>query len=472
MGQSSDRGESVDGIVVINSARTSAADSSLLARKQGKASITSSVLNLANTIMGTGILALPYALSESGIVLGVIFLFFSTAFGMLSLFLLSEAARATGRPASFFTVCEAAYPRLSVIVDFIVVFNGFLACLSFMIVASDSLSELIVGGPPRQIWTFLSLALVTPLCLLRRLDALKFTSALSFVAIGFISMLIILFALHTGSPLLQACSNTTRPCRGEIEVVGTNGVVILRSFATFVIAFTCQQNIFAVTNELENPTPRRCFTVIFAALGLALLLYLIVGFAGYLTFGSLVDSDVLKSYPQGNVLVAAARAGIATVVITCFPLQAFAVRASLGTLVSSVISRFCGARRDEAGTDENGLATPPGHGDGEEGEPPSTGLSSVLVLEPKALGVILPFLGAVTALALSVTKLGAVIELNGSLAGTGITFIVPGLVYYLLYKEQRGRCLGHMSIFLMGFGAVLSPTSLAVAFAKVNVSAV
>ena len=183
----------------------------LLERQQDKegASIASSVLNLANTIMGTGILALPYALAGSGVMLGVVFLFLSATFGGLSLHLLAQSAHTSGRPATFRTVCDAAYPRLSVIVDLIVVMNGFLACLSFLIVASDSFSKLIVGGPPRQVWTLIALACVTPLCLLRRFDALKFTSALSMVMLFFISLLAAL--LTDIDSRCSSCARTATP---------------------------------------------------------------------------------------------------------------------------------------------------------------------------------------------------------------------------------------------------------------------
>ena len=146
------------------------------------ASLSSCVLNLANTIMGTGILALPYALAGTGLVLGGVFLCVAAAAGVLSLTMLSESACTAGRPASFFSVCEAAFPRLSITVDLIVVVNGFFACLGFLIVADDSFSKLS-NQPSRHVWTLLSLLVVTPLSLLRRLEALKFTSALSMLVL-------------------------------------------------------------------------------------------------------------------------------------------------------------------------------------------------------------------------------------------------------------------------------------------------
>ena len=74
------------------------------------------------------------------------------------------------------------------------------------------------------------------------------------------------------------------------------------------------------------------------------------------------------------------------------------------------------------------------------------------------------FLGATTTLALGITKLGSVIDVNGSVAGTGITFIAPGLVYWLIHTEQRSKYMGYIALGMMTFGIVLVPTSLTVAF--------
>mgnify|MGYP006183506539 CR=1 FL=1 len=74
--------------------------------------------------MGTGILALPYAIASSGIVFGVIFLAFAASTAVVSLHFLAQSAQTAGRPATFYSVCESAMPGLSVVVDLIVVVNG------------------------------------------------------------------------------------------------------------------------------------------------------------------------------------------------------------------------------------------------------------------------------------------------------------------------------------------------------------
>ena len=74
------------------------------------------------------------------------------------------------------------------------------------------------------------------------------------------------------------------------------------------------------------------------------------------------------------------------------------------------------------------------------------------------------FLASTTTLALCITKLGSVIDVNGSVAGTAITFIAPGLVYWLIHVDQRHRCMGYLALSMMIFGTILVPVSLTVAF--------
>ena len=484
------------------------------------ATILSSTLNLCNTIMGTGILALPYALAGTGLYPGAAFLLLSTAAAIISLHLLSESARTVGRPASFYSVCEAAFPRLSIFADLIVISNGLLACLGFLIVAGDSFSKIIDGGPSRQIWILIALCFVTPLTFLRRMDMLKYTSFLSMCCYVLICAFVVAFALPSythlkAPPILQPCGEDQpiTACRGHIEPIGPP-LTMVRSFATFVISFTCQQNLFTVTNELRDPTTSRCLLVIVLAVSLALSFFVVVAYAGYLTFGDQVKSDILATYPQDNALVSAARVLLATVVITCFPLQAFAVRTSLGTLFSAAM-RACGGGEDGSSsfiptssvviervvqravraTNGGGAPSAAAGGGGRLDAPaaspppptllPSTGddgdddeddeddsgrgcICRVLDLKPKAVLISTIILCFATGVAMIVSKLGPVLDLNGSLAGTSITFIVPGLVWFLLHKHRRRSLMGGLSLLMLVLGVILVPTSLTAAFVHVD----
>ena len=72
----------------------------------GQASTFSSISNLANTIMGSGMLGLPHAFAESGYVLGTVFLLVAATAASAALHMLSVCAQRTGTPSSFYSVCK------------------------------------------------------------------------------------------------------------------------------------------------------------------------------------------------------------------------------------------------------------------------------------------------------------------------------------------------------------------------------
>ena len=110
----------------------------------------------------------------------------------------------------------------------------------------------------------------------------------------------------------------------------------LKAFPTFVLAFGCQQNMLALAAELREPSPVRTGIVIGLGIGAALLVYVVVASAGYATFGDLVCSDILNSYPRNGV-VTVARLLITLVVLTSYPLIAYEAKHSCLKLVLSLI---------------------------------------------------------------------------------------------------------------------------------------
>ena len=76
------------------------------------ASMFSATINLANSILGAGTLAIPYAFAGSGVASGLIFALLTAFLSVLSLQLLLLGAELNGRPASLYSVCGAAWPRM------------------------------------------------------------------------------------------------------------------------------------------------------------------------------------------------------------------------------------------------------------------------------------------------------------------------------------------------------------------------
>lgn len=273
-----------------------------------KASWFSCYANLTSTIIGAGILGLPYAFANSGWFLGSILVFLCALSSGFSLHFLAQCAKKTELPSSFYSVADKASPSVSFLIDIAVAIKCFGVATSYLIVIGDLMPPsmehfgAIDFYQKRSIWILLGFAIVAPLSCLQSLNALKYTSSLSIVFILFLSMLIVFYALHVNG--LDPCEgiDPNDICIGERSYFVGNSKT-LSIITIFVFGYTCQQNAFSVVNEISNPTDSRMNSVFGYSVGTAALLYLIVAVCGYYAYGDLVSSDLLKSYPSKFVVV-------------------------------------------------------------------------------------------------------------------------------------------------------------------------
>lgn len=92
---------------------------------QKGSSIASCVINLANTIIGAGMLGLPGAFGGTGYLTGVVLLLIAAMFSAHGLVLLSKSAQKVGLPSSFYSVAAVAVPSYTILVDLAVALKCF-----------------------------------------------------------------------------------------------------------------------------------------------------------------------------------------------------------------------------------------------------------------------------------------------------------------------------------------------------------
>jgi amino acid permease len=218
----------------------------------GSASVASSVFNLANTILGAGMLGLPAAFAACGWVGGSLFLLIFAAPSAFGLHLLSECGDHTGRPGTLYSVAEAAMPGagLSRVIDAAIAIKCFGVATSYLMVVGDSMPLAMSGfgfegawTTNRQLWSFVAALAVTPLAFFESIDALRHTSLIALMCVLFVSVLVLLFALQP-SPSFDLC-----PAGGVVDPADvpscspnheplTDFVSLLRSMPIFIFAYT------------------------------------------------------------------------------------------------------------------------------------------------------------------------------------------------------------------------------------------
>lgn len=402
----------------------------------GHASIISSNINLVNTIIGAGTLAMPSAMSHFGVLLGVILILWCGLTSAFGLYLQSRCSRYLDRgTSSFFALSQITYPNAAVVFDAAIAIKCFGVGVSYMIIIGDlmpGVSEAFgsadSGFPflaDRRFWiTAFFLLFIIPLSFPKRLDSLKYTSLVALVAIGY---LIILVVYHFAADEI--------PNKGDIRFITWEGpVAALSSLPVVIFAYTCHQNMFSILNEIKDNSPASVVTVIGSSIGSAASVYILVAITGYLTFGSDVKGNIVGMYPQ-SIASTIAKAAIVALVTFSIPLQIHPCRASVDAVL-----------RWRPGNSNNGgsSASPRGSSAAAGSQPllPSANSPTTpMVLDSHGAPVVamselrfalitstILVLSYVTAL--NVSSLDRVLAYVGSTGSTAISFILPGLFYY------------------------------------------
>lgn len=109
-----------------------------------KASILSCFINLANTIVGSGMLGLPYAYSHTGWVLGTFLLIICGLASAFALHLLSLCALKQPGPSSFYSIANEVMPSMTIVIDAAVAIKCFGVATSYLIVIGDLMPDVSI----------------------------------------------------------------------------------------------------------------------------------------------------------------------------------------------------------------------------------------------------------------------------------------------------------------------------------------
>jgi amino acid permease len=101
----------------------------------------SGILNLTQNILGAGILAMPSALANVGIVFGSALIIVSAVASAFGLYLLSLLAQNFGRKASFFSCSKITWPSLSIFFDLAIAIKCFGVSVSYLVICRDLLPQ-------------------------------------------------------------------------------------------------------------------------------------------------------------------------------------------------------------------------------------------------------------------------------------------------------------------------------------------
>eukprot|EP00457_Paulinella_chromatophora_P005839 gb/GEZN01005856.1/.p1 GENE.gb/GEZN01005856.1/~~gb/GEZN01005856.1/.p1 ORF type:complete len:429 (+),score=47.30 gb/GEZN01005856.1/:24-1310(+) len=292
-----------------------------------KPDILSAVWNLANYIVGAGVLAMPFACVKAGLIMALFLIVFVCIGVYLSFQLIlwsSEASqRYTYEELAKYSVGErfANFVKILIIVDNL----GPLAV--YMNIVGEALSLFLKQfiANPNSLWvnkiwlTFLQLVcIVVPMCFIKDISKLGFTSFISLLPLAYIM-------------LLQMISLARNGVSEGITMFAPDVFVAL---PIVVFAFACQQVMPPIYKEMREKGGgvADINKAVRAALTLSLISYVWVGFFGYLEYGEVAEDNILGNFPQNaasNVLWLS----MAVSILLSYPVIVFPCRISVDRLL-------------------------------------------------------------------------------------------------------------------------------------------
>ncbi|KAI9459087.1 amino acid transporter [Russula earlei] len=302
-----------------------------LAAKQGTGGgMLNSIANMANSILGAGIIGLPYAMSRAGFVTGVFLLVVLCLVTDWTIRLIVINAKLSGS-SSYIGImdrCFGSSGRAAVtFFQFSFAFGGMCA---FGIIIGDTIPHVIRSVFPnlpstpvlsifadrRFIIALCSIGVSYPLSLYRDIHKLSIASSLALCG-----MLIIVFSVMFEGRLVSPLLKGDPSKRFSFIEPG-----IFQAIGVISFAFVCHHNSLLIYGSLRTPTLDRFAIVTHVSTAVSLVACTVMAISGYVVFTDRTQGNILNNFSPNDTLINLARFCFGLNMFTTLPLELFVCR--------------------------------------------------------------------------------------------------------------------------------------------------
>ncbi|KAJ6772534.1 AMINO ACID TRANSPORTER [Salix koriyanagi] len=320
-------------------------------KKQGekRASVHGAVFNVSTSIIGAGIMSIPATLKVLGVIPALVLIMIIAWLVDISVEFLLRYTQ-SGESTTYAGVMREVFGRVgSVSVQICVIITNLGCLIIYLIIIGDVLSGNFHDGSMHlgvlhewfgiHWWNsrafallFVVILVMLPLVLIRRVESLRFSSAISvLLAVVFVGICSVM-AIHA---LIEGKTKTPRLLPHLDNK--TSFLNLFTAVPVIVTAFTFHFNVHPISSELAKPSD------MISAVKISLLLcagiYFTTGIFGYLLFGESIVADILVNFDLssdtaiGALLNDTVRLSYAFHLMLAFPLLNFSLRANIDELL-------------------------------------------------------------------------------------------------------------------------------------------
>lgn len=397
------------------SGRTGTDDESTTSQdRNGTSSMRMAFMNMANSILGAGIIGQPFAFKNSGLIGGCLVMVLLTVLidWTLRLIVINADLSKTRTYQDTVKHCYGRWGRLLLL--FSISSFSYGGCMAASVILGDTIPHVFKSALPSSwsldgspvAWFFNRNFIITlftagvsyPLSLNR--DISKLAKASAFALFG---MLIIVILAVVRGPFAESSLKTPL-----LKLQWTFNKNIFQGISVISFALVCHHNTIFIYNLMRNASVPKFSKLTHYACGISMVFCLFMGISGLLNFGDNTKGNILNNFRSNDSWINVARFCFGLNMLTTFPLEIFVVRDVIRDIIVS-----WSVEASESNDTEH------------------------LELSKKQHFFITTFLVfTAMSVALLTCNLGMILELIGATSASLMAYIIPPLCYLKLVADR------------------------------------
>ncbi|XP_063044197.1 putative sodium-coupled neutral amino acid transporter 8 [Engraulis encrasicolus] len=286
---------------------------------------------MLKSALGAGLLNFPWAFEKAGgINMALSVEMVSLIFLISGLVILGFSSSVSRQDTYQDVVREVCGRRIGQLCEVCFCFNLFMISVAFLVVVQDQLEKLCISmyetitglteeempynwySDHRFVLFVMCLLIILPLSIPKEISIQKYTSVLGTLAATYLAVAVIVkyyVAEDHSADLEPEHSEGLASWASMFSVV-----------PTICFGFQCHEACIAIYSSMENKKLSHWIFISVVSMLFCLLIYTLTGVFGFMTFGRVVASDILMSYPGNDVTMIIARLLFGFSIITIYPI--------------------------------------------------------------------------------------------------------------------------------------------------------
>lgn len=296
----------------------------------GTSSIALAVFNFTNSIVGAGLIGIPYAIQQCGFAIGIVMIFIIAYVIYTSVVMLIDCGIQV-KKLDLEELAEKVIGRSGYYIALVFMFIfAFGAQIAYMVIIGDTVPSVL-----EEVFSFdhvdrntviicIATCVILPLCLLKDISNLSYASCISICSD---IILVSIVCIHGPQRSEEEGINLRS---GDFELTNT---ALFAGMGAMSFTFVCQHNSFMIFQSLREPTRRNWQKVAWYSLAVAVVVCLAMGLAGYFSFLDTVSGDILNNFSESDYTANIGRGLLALSMMMTFPMECYVSKHCLISLL-------------------------------------------------------------------------------------------------------------------------------------------